>query len=209
MSKRDKFFSDLAADNHLAALLMAQVGGMPGELQLVVQTAALEDDSDALRPLNSYVIRALSVQEHQLATFGMTVEQVEIKHQHPLLYQYNSPAAAVFFKGQPNDVNDLTLDIAQTHASMFGQWRHFPLYLNVEQPLVSLLQSGGGLLGQMPKPFADELVTLLEKQGLETKVMLGKAEAEKHSSVGELKALLLGESYIIAYDFSFDELGKV
>lgn len=209
MSKREKFFADLASDHHQAALLVAQVGGMPGELQLIVQTAELDDDIDGLRPLNSYVIRALGVQEHQLSTFGMTVAQVEIKQQHPLLYQYNTPPAALFFKGKPDDVNDLTLDIAQIHASTFGHWRHFPLYLNVEQPLVSLFQSGGGLLGQMPQPLANELVNVLEKHGLETKVMIGQSDSEKHSSASQIKALLMGDSYVVAYDFSFDELGKV
>lgn len=211
MPKRDKFFNDLSGENRQAALLMTQVGGMPGELQLVMQTAELDESADGLHPLNSYVIRALGVQEHQLATFGMTVADVQIEKDHPLLYEYNMPPAAVFFKGTPDNVDELTLDIAQAHASTFGPWRHFPEYLNLDQPLATLLNSGGGLIGQMPQPLSERIVKVLEKHGLETKVMIGESEAEKHSHpmVQEVKVLVFANSYVIAYDYSFEELGKV
>lgn len=210
MPKRDKFFNDLTGDNRQAALLMTQVGGMPGELQLVLQTAELDESADGLRPLNSYVIRALGVQEHQLSTFGMTVANVEILEEHPLLYQYNTPPTAVFFKGTPKNADELTLDIAQAHASTFGMWRQFPEYLNLEQPLATLLNSGGGLIGQMPQPLSERIVKVLEKHGLETKVMVGESEAEKHKSpmVQQAKVLVFGSSFVVAYDYSFDELGK-
>jgi len=211
MSKREKFFNDLAGENRQAALLMAQVGGMPGELQLVMQTAELDESADGLRPLNSYVVRALGVQEHQLATFGMTVADVQIKDEHPLLYQYNTPPTAVFFKGTPQNIDELTLDIAQAHASTFGPWRHFPEYLNLDQPLATLLGSDGGLVGQMPQPLAERIVKVLEKHGLESKMMIGESEGEKHKNpmVQQAKVMVFGNSYIIAYDYSFDELGKV
>lgn len=214
MPKRDKLFKDMQGDDRQAALLVAQVGGMPNELQLIVETAQYDAEKEGLRPLHNYIIRILGVMEHRIVNLGTTVETVRLLDEHPLLYQYNKPPCALFFRGEPSgDVNSLVLDIAQVHASTFGPWRRFPEYLNVEQALYNLLKSGGGLLGQMPLPLADNLVPLLEKYGLESKIMQSESEAEKHKNpmLSEQKphVLFIGASYFISYAFSVDEMGKV
>lgn len=215
MPKRQAFFNDLASPQRQAALLIAQVGAMPTEIQLVTQVAEYDEAVQGLRPIRTYVIRVNGVTEHRVMTLGMTVDDISIETDHPLLYQYTSPPAAVFFRGTPKDVNTLVLDIAQAHATTFQGWRHFPQYLNVEQPLATLLESGGGLLGQMPQPLADRLVPVLEHHGLEHKVMVGEppvkprfADSEAHRRSQPLSVLLMGESYFISFMFSFDEMGK-
>jgi hypothetical protein len=208
MPKRQAFFNDLSASNRQAALLIAQVGAMPTEIQLVTQVAEYDEAVQGLRPVRTYIIRINGATEHRVMTLGMTVDDIRIETDHPLLYQYSSPPAAVFFRGQPRDVNALVLDLAQAHATTFQGWRPFPMYFNVEQPLATLLQSGGGLLGQMPQPLADRVTPILEHHGLEHKVMIGEPHAKPRFAGQPLSVLLMGESYFISFMFSFDEMGK-
>lgn len=210
MPKREQFFEDLAGENRQAALLIAQVGGMPNELQLIVQIAELDAAVDGLRPIRNYIIRVLGVLEQRIVNLGTTVNDVRLETEHPLLWEYTQRPAALFFRGQPGDANDLTLDILQAHASSFGPWRRFPEYLNVQQPLTTLLTSGGGLLGQMPEALAIKLASVLEKHGLETNVQYGTPYVQQHDNPALLQqsvsVLLLGGSYFVSYAFSFDHM---
>jgi hypothetical protein len=207
MPQRQQFFEDMAGENRQAALLVAQVGGMPTELQLITQVAEYDEDAEGLRPIRTYIIRVNGVMEHRIVGLGVTVADVRLTDDHPLLYEYTHDPAAVFFKGQPDEPDAMVLDIAQAHASTFQGWRPFPAYLNVQQPLAALARSGGGLLGQMPRPLADKLVPVLDRHGLENRVMFGQAHTKQATgplASQTLQALLLGESYFISYAFSFE-----
>jgi hypothetical protein len=207
--KLQQLLSDIQGENRQAALLVAQVGAMPTELQLIVQIADYDDTVKGLRPLRSYIIRVGGVIEHQISNLGVTVGEITLEYAHPLLYQYTEPAAAVFFRGIPADTNAIVLDIAQAHASTFQGWRQFPQYLNVEKPLETLFRAGGGLLGQMPQSLADALVKVLEHHGVEHKVLLSDPVKPEGAMQGQkIGVLRLGESYFISYLFSVDELGK-
>lgn len=210
MPARDQFFADIAPDNRQAALLVAQVGAAPNELQLITQVAEYDEAAQGLRPIRSYIIRVLGVLEHRIVNFGMTVETVMLVDEHPLLFEYVESPTAVFFKGEVGNVDALTLDIAQAHATTFGPWRHFPEYLNMQQPLHTLLSSGGGLLGQMPAPLAGQMVKVLEKHGLETKTAAGDPYIKLHDNpalvTNKPQVLTFGASYFISYAFAFDEM---
>jgi len=212
MSQREKLFQDMQGDDRHAVMLVVQVGGMPNELQIVVETAQYDDDREGLRPLNNYIIRVLGAIEHRILNLGTTVDRVRLVDDHPLLYQYNKTPVALFVRGKPQDINAVVLDITQAHSEVFGLWRRFPEYINIEKPLFTLFEEGGGLLGQMPKPLADRLVTVLEKHDLETKVVEGQNPADKNTNPmlkeQKMKVLFIGASYFISYAFSIDELGK-
>jgi hypothetical protein len=201
--------SQLQAEDDYGVLLLVQVGGAPNELQLMIQTAKYDQAAGGLRPRGQYILRALGVREHKVSVgvFGT----LKFEDDHPLLFQYNTTPVAVFFKGAPQDVNELTLDIHQAHASTFGGWRQFPQYMNVGQPLVTLLKSGGGLLGEMPKPLADRLEKVLAHHRLDSKLVEGEATdpEDEHGRSRLHKVLTIDQSYVVALDFSVDEIGKV
>ncbi|MGB1288649.1 MAG: hypothetical protein ACPG7F_19095 [Aggregatilineales bacterium] len=201
---QEQFFEDLAAENRVAALLVAQVGGMPSELQLITQVADYDEAAGGLRPVRSYIIRVSGAEEHRVVNLGMTVADIKIYETHPLLAQYNDTPVALFFRGVPDDTNSIVLDIAQAHAMTFQGWREFPQYLNVEHPLETLFRSGGGLMGQMPQSLADALIPVLEKHGLEYKIIEG--EQSKSVMNQRHKVLVMGQSYFVSYAFSFDEM---
>ena len=210
MPHTEQFFADLAGENRQAALLVAQVGASPNELQLITQIAEYDESVEGLRPIRSYIIRVLGVLEHRIVNFGTTVNDIQIVDEHPLLYEYTSKPTAVFFRGTVDNPDSVVMDIAQAHATTFYPWRHFPQYLNMEQSLGALFEAGGGLLGQMPAPLAEKILKVLEHHGLEHKIAEGEPYIKLHDNPAllqsTLKVLLFGSSYFISYGFSIQEM---
>lgn len=210
MPNTEQFFDDMVGEHRQAALLVAQVGATPNELQLITQIAEYDESEQGLRPIGSYIIRVLGVLEHRIANFGTTVNDVKILDDHPLLYEYTTKPTAIFFRGTVQNPDSVVMDIAQAHASTFYPWRHFPQYLNVEQSLASLFESGGGLIGQMPAPLAERIIKVLEHHELEYKIVEGEPYISLHDNPvllqSTLKILFLGDSYFVAYSFSIQEM---
>lgn len=210
MPHSEQFFADLEGENRQAALLVAQVGASPNELQLITQIAEFDESVQGLRPIRSYIIRVLGVLEHRIVNFGTTVNDVKILEEHPLLYEFTTNPTAVFFRGTVENPDSVLADIAQAHATTFYPWRHFPQYLNMDQPLSTLLESGGGLIGQMPAPLAERVIKVLEHHNLEYKTADGEPYIKLHDNPAllqmNLQVLLLGSSYFISYGFSIQEM---
>ncbi len=207
--KTEKLLGELQGEQDYGVLLAVQMGGVPQELQLMIQTAQYDEAAQGLRPRAQYILRALGVVEHRvsLGMFG----RLFIADEHPILFHYNLTRHAIHFEGKPKDVNELVLDIHQGYLSTFGPWRELARDINREKPLVDLLQSGGGVLGTMPKPAAERMVKVLEHHGLTTRLD-EEATYEKddeHGRSRRMKLLGVDDSYLIALDFSVDEMGKV
>ena len=200
MPKREQLLNELSGEKDYGVLLMVQMDGVPETIQLVVATTTYDESVGGLRDKSQYVIRAIGVREHQVSVgiFG----GMKISDDHPLVYQYNQPPTGVFFKGTPKDPNALVLDIFQGYASTFGPWRQIPDYLNTSKPLFDLVKGGGDMLGQMPKPLAERMKTVLEHHELEAKLV------EDTLKDPPLKALMLDESYVLAMDFTIETLNK-
>lgn len=212
MPQKETLLTDLQKENSQFALLLAQVGASPTEIQIVCETAVYDNDKEGLIPQHSYIIRALGVLEHRVETLGTTVGNTAFLDTHPLLMQYNERPTALFFRGQAEHIDSLILDLIQAYDLTMHGWRQFPDYLNIDQPLSNLFASGGGMLGQLPQSLAHRLMNVLDKHHLETKLMQDKAYAEKHDnpalSVQRPQLLLMGTSYIISYAFSVEFMGK-
>ncbi|MGB7339050.1 MAG: hypothetical protein WBC91_09180, partial [Phototrophicaceae bacterium] len=189
---------------------VAQVGASPNELQLITQVAEYDETAQGLRPIRSYIIRVLGVLEHRIVNFGTTVNNIQILDNHPLLYEYTTNPTALFFRGDSANADEVTMDLMQAHATTFYPWRHFPQYLNMEQPLLEMVKAGGGLIGQMPAPLAQEMIKVLNHHNLEHKTAEGEPYIKVHDNPAllqtKLKVLLFGESYFISYGFSIQEM---
>jgi len=207
--KRGNLFEELQGESRYGIFLAIQMGGVPQELQLIVQTAVFDEQVQGLRPQNQYVIRALGVVEHRvsLGVFG----NLFIADEHPILLHYNAPRAVIQFEGQPDDVNELVLDINQAYLSTFGPWRELAKDINRTQPLVDLLTSGSGVLGTMPKPGAERMTRVLAHHGMQSTLDESRMydEKDEHGRSQNMRLLGIDDSYLIALDFSVDELGKV
>ena len=203
MPKTEQFIDEINRENGYGIFLMAQMDSVPETLQFVIATTEYDDQAKGLRDKSRYIVRAVGVQEHRVSMgiFG----QVQILDSHPLLYQYNAPPVGLFFRGQPESPQELLLDLIQAYSGVMQEWRHIPTYLNMQQPLVELVRSGGGLLGEMPVPLADGLERVLQHHGLETHRVAGEQSGEQPT----MKLMLLDDAYVVAMDFTIEELGKV
>ena len=209
MPERSQLLSELQRDEDYGILLTAQVGGVPNELQLLLQTAVFDEKQQGLVPRHTYIIRALGVREHRmtLGVFG----QLAFTQEHPLLIHHNTPRTAVQFSGTPANVNEAVLDISQAYASTFGSWRHITEIsadLNRAQPLVDLLASGGGLLGVMPQPLAERMERVLKHHGMTTTLEhdVKFAEQDEHGRSKLAELLVIDQSYIVALSFSVEQM---
>lgn len=208
MTPREQLFEDLTGDDRYGVLLMAQLDAVPETLQLVIATTREDPAAGGLRDMHQFVIRAIGVAEHRihLGVFKSFAE----RDTHPLLHQYNATPVGLFFRGQPDDVNALFVDVLQAYAGTFGAWRQPPMYFNTSRPLLNLLASGGDLVGQMPQPLADALVKALEAHGLETRALAEPTEdTDEHGRSRLRKVLLMDDAYVVAFDFTVEFLGKV
>jgi hypothetical protein len=209
MPARAKLLSELAGEQDVGVLLIAQMGGVPNELQLIIQTAQYDEAIKGLRERTGYIIRVMSVREHRLSLglFG----KLFFADEHPILLHHNEPVVQVHFEGLPKDVNELVLDIHQAHAITFGPWRELAQDINREKPLVNLLLSGGGLLGEMPKSAALRMAKVLEHHHMQANLTGAEAEkpkADEHGRSTQWKLLGVGDSYFVALDFAVDTMGK-
>jgi hypothetical protein len=206
--KRQQLLSELQAEKDYGIFLAIQVGGAPNELQLFAETAQYDDQAQGLRPRNQYIIRALGVFEHRVSV-GVFA-RLAFLDDHPLLYHHNTPKVEVYFEGTPQDVNELVLDISQAHASTFGPLRHLAADINRGKPLVDLLRSGSGLLGEMPKPLAERMARVLAHHQLKYTLIEDDEfqTQDEHGRSRLARLLAIDDSYLIALDFSVEQMGK-
>lgn len=209
MPARAKLLDELQGDNDVGVLLIAQMGGAPNELQLIIQTAHYDEAVQGLRERSGYILRVLSVREHRVS-LGV-FSRLFFADEHPILLHHNEPMVQIHFEGQPKDVNELALDIHQAYASTFGPWRELARDLNREKPLVDLLACGSGLLGEMPRTAALRMAKVLHHHHLTPR--LDGADAERaatddHGRSTRWKLLGVGDSYFVALDFAVDTMGK-
>ncbi len=207
--KREKLLGELREKEDYGIFLAAQMGGAPSELQLMLQTARFDEQAQGLRPRSQYIVRALGVVEHRisLGVFG----SLFIAEEHPVLLHYNAPRATILFEGQPDDVHELALDIHQAYLSTFGPWREMGRDLNREKPLIDLLRSGSGTLATMPKPGAERMVRVLKHHGMTGTLDESRLydANDEHRRSRNMKLLGIDDAYVIALDFSVDEMGRV
>lgn len=212
MPKRDALLAELGHDDEYGVLLMGQMGGVPNELQLIVQTVRYDAAVGGLRDRSRYIIRALGVREHKLV-LGL-FKTLRFTDDHPLLYPHNTPSTGVFFRGGlPEGINvyELILDITQAYERTFGHWRDFASDVNHAMPLVELLKAGGGVIGEMSKPAAERVAKVLAHYGIEHKLVEDSAfeTTDEHGRSKLAQAILIDQGYVVALGFSVEQMGKV
>lgn len=202
----------LEGEDRYGIALIVQMGGVPNELQIILETAQYAPAVQGLRQTGGYIVRCLGVREHR-AQVGVFA-RLQILDDHPLLYHHNTPRVAVHFEGKPANLHELVLDISQAYVSTFGPWRNVAEMgddLNPELPLTDLLNTGYGLLGVMPKPLAQRMARVLEHHHLRASLSeeAGFEMVDEHGRSRLSKLLLIDRSYYIALDFSIETMTRV
>lgn len=190
----------LDGDDYLGILLAAQMGGTPEEVQLIVQVASFDAETEAIQPQRVFILRCIGVQEQRLS-LGLFNKMVYVE-EHPLLWNHNAPYRQIYFRGKAENVDGLMLELTQVFGQFYGPMRSMADNLNRAMPLGALLDSGHGLLGEMPLPMAEKVQAVLERYSL--KVSLGLSDL-KDPPV-DFKLLVLDDSFLIAQMYSVEPM---
>lgn len=190
----------LAVDHAIGILLAAQMGATPQEIQLVVQSADYNEETQAVTSQQGYIIRCIGVQEHRFSV-GM-FNRLVVVDDHPLLWNHNAQYKQIYFSGHCEDVDGLMLELNQIYGQHYGIVRSLADDINRMAALGTILGRGNGLLGEMPEPMADLVKTLLERYDYNVNLL----DAELEKSPIPFKLLVLDDSYVIAQMYSVDYL---
>lgn len=196
----EKLIETLHDDHKLGLILLAQMGGTPEEVQMMVQIADYDEEKDAIKPdPKVYLLRCLGVQEHRLS-LGFFNRMVLVED-HPLLWHHNFPFQQIYFRGEPTNIDELMLALSQLYGQLYGKFRNLADDLNLAVPLGTLLAGGYGLLGEMPLPLANTVKSLLEQYGLTVNFV----ESETDEPPG-FKLLVMDDTYFIGQIFNAEPL---
>ncbi len=190
----------LRDEQHLGILLAAQMGGTPEEVQLIVQVADYDVETEAIRPTQVYILRCLGVREHRLS-LGL-FNSLVLVDDHPLLWKHSFRHQQIYFRGTPHNVDELMLELNQLYGQKYGAFRSLADDVNHAMPFGTLLSSGHGLLGEMPMPMAALVKPLLEKHDLTVTLV----NADHKPSATSFKLLVLDDSYFIVQMVSADPM---
>ena len=191
----------LEVDHKIGILIAAQMGGTPQELQLIVQIAHYDNDARTVTPEDTFIVRCIGVQEHRIS-LGMFNRMLAVE-EHPLLWNYNYPFQEVYFHGQTDDVDGLMLELNQLYGQHYGIYRSLADDVNRNAPLGKILQSGHGMLGEMPLPMAEKVKELFERYNLTVSFLTSEQHEQSHYPG---KLLVIDDSYFIAHMYSADRM---
>lgn len=187
---------ELQADNALGLLLAAQLGNTPSELTLVVRTTYLDAASGGLRPIGYYTIQMTSLVEHKMSLGPFN--HAAALDDHPLLYHHNAPGVRVFVTSPADDPQTVMDQLEEAHYQMFGQWRSLGDDLNKRTEPQEVLQTGLGVIGEMPKPFAEVVSKLLTDQHIQNNLVEGDPK------IGRFQLMAFDNSYFVARVFQVE-----
>jgi len=196
------------SEDHLGILLAAQLGGTPREIQLIMQTATMDENHEQLSPQGQYIIRCVGVAEHELS-LGLFANMVH-STDNALLYPHNDQPVQVHFEGKPNNADTMMIELNQLYGQtygMYGPFKRMAQEINPTAPLSTLLNSGNGLLGVMPFPFAQMVKTLFERNNMTVNMVMVESDEEHHAPIKH-QALVLDNTFIVAQVFSADPMGQ-
>ncbi|GAA3913161.1 hypothetical protein GO495_24785 [Chitinophaga oryziterrae] len=136
---------------------------------------------------------------------------VDLKKDHPLLWDYNNIQASLYFNGQPDDFYRLYWDLHNIHTSLYGSYNTIDKYLNEVGQLDKLLKSGYGLLANGPKNLLVKFAECLEENGIKSSITNEREPvywngSRTVSALQNLSVLLIGESYIITNEFKIEKI---
>ena len=208
MPAREQLNQDLHGEDKLGILLMVQMGGVPEELQLMIQTVTVDTTNETLREGNAYIIRVLGVREHRVS-LGL-FRSMFWASDHPILYHHNAPQWQLDFEGVPSNVSDLIVDLQATYGATFGPWRDIAQDLNRTMPLFKLLEEGKGTLGTFPKPVVERFIKVLEHHWMQAHTQetypAPQPDTKMKGFKDQLSLLGIDDSYFIAYSFMVDSV---
>ena len=133
---------------------------------------------------------------------------IEIKEDHPLLWEFTDIQCQLYFTGQCKDPAKLFYDLYLTHKRTFGRYQSFNISFGEETTYFKQFQYSNGLLTQGSKKLMETYADCLKQNGLGFSI-IGERPAKYWDGEQfiledtDLKILFIGDTYVIAKRFDF------
>lgn len=133
---------------------------------------------------------------------------MEIKDDHPLLWEFTDTQCQLYFSGQCKDPAKLFFDLYATHKRLFGKHQCFNISFGEATPYFKPFRYSNGLLTRGSKKLMEKYADCLKINGLDFSI-IGERPAKFWDGEqfieedGNLNVLFLGDTYVIAKSFSF------
>ena len=174
------------------------LGDRTCRLLLDVQTGAETE------PRQAWLIRCADARTARVN--GDWAASVALTTDHPLLLPYTQPRAELAFRGHAPDPRAVVGDLWEAHRAATGAWYPFEWFFNRGLPLAELLATGGGVLAEGPRPVLDAYAAAVAAHSVESSILAERPplrwlDGAWQPEPGRLRALVIGDSYVVAADF--------
>jgi hypothetical protein len=125
------------------------------------------------------------------------VNRMQLKTEHPLLWEYTDTQCELFFSGECESLEKLFYSLYNSHESIFRGLVPFNTFINY--PVFrDLFMYTNGQMAKGPKKLLQEYGICLQLHGMKYSLVGGYQPDPPHPVL-----LLMGDSYIIAEVFTF------
>jgi hypothetical protein len=133
---------------------------------------------------------------------------MEIKDDHPLLWEFTDTQCQLYFTRQCKDPAKLFFDLYATHKRLFGNINGSTFLSAKRHPISNRFNIANGLLTQGSKKLMEKYAECLKQNGLDFSIISERPakywDGEQFNEEDtNLKVLFFGNTYVIAKDFSF------
>jgi hypothetical protein len=136
---------------------------------------------------------------------------IQLLNNHPLLWEFTDTQCDLYFTGQCQSPEKLFYSLYKVHKELFGNYRSFDISFGESsfQPF----QFTNGLLTSGPKMLMEKYGACLKENGMDFNITNERPPQywngfEYSSEIKDLKVFLIGETYVIAEEFSFKLLNE-
>jgi hypothetical protein len=201
----DKIFNEFDEDDFELYITKADFSGDNFIIDFVLDVQDINDRGEISQ---NWSIEAIGHRKNQIS-FDFA-ENIEIKDDHPLLWDFTDLQCQLYFSGRCKEPTKLFYDLYSAHKSLFGQHKCFNISFGEETAYFKPFQYTNGLLTKGSKNLMQKYAECLKKNGLDFNI-IGESPAKYWDGkqfieeAKNLKLLVFGDTYIIAKDFSFTQ----
>ena len=130
-------------------------------------------------------------------------DSVALVSEHPVLWEHTERVESLYVSGTATSPDAVVGALWAAHRERCGGWVPPDRFLNTSQPLADSFRGSGGLVAWSPAPITDAYAAVLRSHGLRPNA---RSFHEAKHLRGDLRALLIGESYFVGREFSASRL---
>jgi hypothetical protein len=133
---------------------------------------------------------------------------ISLENNHPLLWEFNDTQCELYYSGECKNIEKLFYSLYSAHKEMVGKYQDFNIFFEKDANDIQPLQYTKGFLAKGAKTLMEKYAACLKDNGLDFAIIGERQptyfDGEEHKPESkDLKVLIIGQTYIIAEQFSF------